>query len=98
MRPYIALIRKHSDFGFHVSFPDLPDCISSGLTIAEARRNAEHALSLHCRRLQRIGAPIPPPSYMHQIAWTQERILDGLIALIAPLESPQPAASAPLNA
>ncbi len=87
MRPFIAFIRKQTDLGFRVSFPDLPDCNSTGLTIAEARQNAEHALTLHCRRLQRIGAPLPRPSYMHQIGWTQERILDGLVVLIPPPEA-----------
>ena len=87
MRPFIAFIRKQTDRGFRVTFPDLPDCSSAGFTIAEARRNAEHALALHCRRLQRIGAPMPSPSYMHQIAWTPERILDGLVVLVAPPEA-----------
>jgi predicted RNase H-like HicB family nuclease len=86
MRPFIAFIRKQPEAGFRVSFPDLPDCNSSGRTVAEARQNAENALTLHCQRLIRIGVPIPRPSYMHQIAWSQERILDGLVALIAPPE------------
>jgi predicted RNase H-like HicB family nuclease len=84
MRPFIAFIRKQPEMGFRVSFPDLPDCNSTGSTIAEARQNAENALTLHCQRLQRFGVPIPRPSYMHQIVLTQERVLDGLVALIAP--------------
>jgi len=87
MRPFIAFIRKQTDCGFRVTFPDLPECTSSGTTIGEARRNAEFALTLHCRLLRRTGAPMPSPSYMHQIAWTQERILDGLVVLIAPPEA-----------
>ena len=86
MRPFIAFIRKQPEDGFRVSFPDFPDCSSSGRTIAEARQNAENALTLYCQRLIQTGASIPRPSYMHQIAWTQERILDGLVALIAPPE------------
>ena len=86
MRPFIAFIRKQPDSGFRVSFPDLPDCNSTGPTIAEARENATHALTAHCRQLQEAGAPIPAPSYMHQISWTPERIFDGLVVLIAPAE------------
>src|ERR1700756_4823657 len=82
MRPFIAFIRKQPDFGFCVSFPDFPDCASSGLTIAEARRNAESALGRHCRKLQETGAAIPPPPYMHDIAWSRERAGDSLVALI----------------
>jgi len=84
MRPFIAFIRKQPDAGFGVWFPDLPECHSTGRTIAEARRNAERALAVHCRHLHDTGAPVPPPSYMHELAWGGERITDGLVALIAP--------------
>ena len=84
MRPFIAFIRKQPDTGFGVSFPDLPECRSTGRTIAEARQNAESALASHCRHLLDAGAPVPPPSYMHELAWSGERITDGLVALIAP--------------
>jgi predicted RNase H-like HicB family nuclease len=87
MRPFIAFIRKQTDSGFCVSFPDLPDCHSTGLTIAEARENAAQALSLHCQQLQRSGVPIPRPSYMHQLACTQERVIAGLAVLIRPPEA-----------
>jgi predicted RNase H-like HicB family nuclease len=84
MRPFIAFIRKQPSAGFRVSFPDLPECcISTGSTIAEARDNAESALAFHCQLLQDLGAPLPPPSYLHQIAWSRERT-DGLVVLIAP--------------
>ena len=84
MRPFIAFIRKQPDTGFGVSFPDLPACNSAGRTISEARQNAERALALHCRHLNDCGTPIPRPSYMHELAWSDEPITDGLVALIAP--------------
>jgi predicted RNase H-like HicB family nuclease len=87
MRPFIAFISKQISAGFRVSFPDLPECDSTGLTIVEARQNAEHALSMHCRHLRQSGVPIPRPSYMHQIARTQERSADGLVVLITPREA-----------
>ena len=86
MRPFIAFIRKQPDSGFHVSFPDLPDCSSTGRTVAEARQNAESALGLHCQHLNDVGTPLPPPSYMHELAWSRERTMDGLVALIRPPE------------
>jgi len=88
MRPFIAFIRKQPDSGFGVCFPDLPHCNSTGPTIAEARRKAENALAIHWRRLRNNGQAFPIPSYMHELAWSQERITDGLVTLIAP---PQPA-------
>ncbi|HEY1545268.1 MAG TPA: type II toxin-antitoxin system HicB family antitoxin [Xanthobacteraceae bacterium] len=87
MRPFIAFIRKQTDSGFRVSFPDLPDCNSTGPTIAAAQENAAQALAAHCRHLQEVGSPIPQPSYMHQISWTPERIFDGLVVLIAPAQA-----------
>jgi len=84
MRPFISFIRRQPGTGFGVCFPDLPHCNSSGRTIAEARQNAEYALGLHWRRLQDAGTPTPRPSYMHELAWIDERIADGLVALIAP--------------
>jgi len=41
MRAYIALIHKEPDSDYGVSFPDLPGCISAGLTLDEARAMAE---------------------------------------------------------
>ncbi len=87
IRPFIAFIRRHPDFGFGVWFPDLPDCRSTGHTIAEARQNAEGALAKHCRQLESSGKPLPAASYMHELFWSVD-LLDGLVVLIAP---PQPA-------
>jgi predicted RNase H-like HicB family nuclease len=83
IRPFIAFIRKQSGPGFGVWFPDLPDCQTTGQTIAEARQNAERELALHCRHLQDAGAPVPAPSYMHELFWGRD-LLEGLVVLISP--------------
>ncbi len=83
IRPFIAFIRRQSGPGFSVWFPDLPQCESTGQTIAEARQNAEEALARHCRNLQDTGAPLPPASYMHELFFSRD-LLDGLVVLIAP--------------
>ena len=80
MRPFIAFICKRPDGGFAASFPDLPDCGSSGATVAEALLNAESALADYCRALRDAAAPIPPPSLVHELADTP----DGLLVLIPP--------------
>jgi predicted RNase H-like HicB family nuclease len=82
-RPFIAFIRRQAPSQFYVSFPDFPDCISSGNSIAEATRNAEHALVSHCWRLRHAGRPVPPPSLMHEIASGGGRT-DGLVILVPP--------------
>jgi predicted RNase H-like HicB family nuclease len=84
MRPFIAFIRKQPNRGFGVCFPDMPQCNSTGRTITEARQNAEFAMALHSRHLHAIGRPMPQPSYLHELARSEERIADGLVVLIAP--------------
>jgi predicted RNase H-like HicB family nuclease len=87
MRPFIAFISKQTDARFRVAFPDLPHCDSTGATILEARANAEFALTMHYRRLQRCGVPMPPPSYMNEIVRLHEGTVNELVALISPLEA-----------
>jgi predicted RNase H-like HicB family nuclease len=82
-RPFIAVIRRQADCEFHVSFPDFPGCVSSGRTIAEARRNAEQALAAQCWRLHHAGRPVPPPSFIHELRLRGERT-EGLVVLVAP--------------
>src|SRR5262245_35733696 len=82
-RPFIAFIRRQAPSRFHVSFPDFPGCASSGYTIAEAKRNAEHALASECWRLRCTGQPLPLPSSMRELAAAGGRT-DGLVILVAP--------------
>ena len=83
-RPFIAFIRKQPDAGFGVSFPDLPQCNSSGPTIDAARQNAEFSLALHCHYLRDAGKALPTPSYMQELAARRENVNDGLVVLIPP--------------
>ena len=81
-RPFIAFIcRKAAQF--HVSFPDFPDCVSSGGTIAEAKQNAAGALALKCWHLHQAGRPVPSPSFMHEVM-AGGPPSDALVILIPP--------------
>ena len=82
-RPFIAFIRRQAGSEFQVSFPDFPGCVSSGRTIAEATRNAEHALAQQCWRLRHAGLSVPPPSFIHEIRAGEPA--NGLLILV-----PQP--------
>ena len=42
-----------------VDFPDIPDIITSGDTLAKAFANACEALDLHLESLQKLGLPLP---------------------------------------
>ena len=85
MRPFIAFIRRQSDAVFAAWFPDLPGCVASGKTIAEAQRNAGRTLAVLCS----AGMPLPEPSYMHDLRARRE-CTDGLLVLIAPPDVPRP--------
>jgi predicted RNase H-like HicB family nuclease len=67
MATYIALLRKIPESDFGVSFPDFPGCITAGLTIDEAYRMAEEALTAHIEFMAEDGDPIPPPSSLESV-------------------------------
>lgn len=46
-----------------VDFPDIPDIITSGDTLAEAFAHACEALDLHLESLQKLGMTWPEPAH-----------------------------------
>jgi predicted RNase H-like HicB family nuclease len=46
-----------------VDFPDIPDIITSGDTLAEAFAHACEALDLHLESLQKLNLPWPEPTH-----------------------------------
>ncbi len=61
MNGYIALIHYPLDsLEWLVSFPDLPDCNSSGRSLEEAAANARAVLSEHLARRVALGDIAPP--------------------------------------
>lgn len=48
---------------YSADFPDLPDIITSGDTLAEAFANSCEALDLHLESLQKLGLPLPTPKH-----------------------------------
>lgn len=46
-----------------VEFPDFPNVLTSGATLAEAFRNACEALDLHLESLQKLGKRLPKPKH-----------------------------------
>jgi predicted RNase H-like HicB family nuclease len=51
------------DPAFIVDFPDIPDIVTSGATLAEAFANACEALDLHLESLQKLGQSLPQPKH-----------------------------------
>jgi predicted RNase H-like HicB family nuclease len=48
---------------YSVDFPDVPDIITSGITLHEAFRNACEALDLHLENRQKLHLPLPEPKH-----------------------------------
>jgi len=48
---------------YTVDFPDVPEIITSGDTLAGAFANACEALDLHLESLQKLGLPLPTPKH-----------------------------------
>jgi predicted RNase H-like HicB family nuclease len=48
---------------YTVTFPDFPEIITSGDTLATAFANACEALDLHMESLQKLGKRVPKPKH-----------------------------------
>lgn len=59
-RGYVFGIRYEAkEPAYTVDFPDLPEIITSGDTLAQAFANACEALDLHLESLEKLGRPAP---------------------------------------
>jgi antitoxin HicB len=60
MRRYTVVLHPDPEAGgFTVTVPSLPGCITEGDTLDEALANAQAAIRLFLRVLERHGEPIP---------------------------------------
>jgi predicted RNase H-like HicB family nuclease len=57
-----AVVIENAGGNFSAYVPDLPGCIATGATLADAEYAIREAISLHLDGLREDGAPIPPPS------------------------------------
>jgi antitoxin HicB len=58
---FAAKIEPDPDGGFLVTFPDVPEAITGGRDLIEARANAAEALGLALRGVAALGRPLPRP-------------------------------------
>jgi predicted RNase H-like HicB family nuclease len=59
-RDYVfTIVYQAQEPAYSVNFPDLPDVITSGVTLAEAFTNACEALDSHLESLVKLGLPLP---------------------------------------
>ncbi len=58
-RTYSIGLEPEEGGGYAVSVPALPGCFTQGLTVEEAMKNAEEAISVHIAGLEADGEPVP---------------------------------------
>ena len=58
---YLIVIEK-SETGYSVFSPDLPGCVSSGVTSEETEKNMKEAIEFHIDGLKLEGFEIPKPT------------------------------------
>jgi predicted RNase H-like HicB family nuclease len=63
---YLALF-DYEDDGVHVTFPDLPGCITKGANEEEAIRAARNVLSLHLWGMEEDKEILPKPSSSREL-------------------------------
>ena len=60
MKFWVVIERTPRNYGAYV--PDLPGCIATGKTRAEAKRMIREAIAFHIEGMKEEGLPIPEPS------------------------------------
>lgn len=57
---YTVIFEPAEEGGYVVRLPALPDCVTQGETLEEAREMAADAIQGHLEALLKTGQPIPP--------------------------------------
>ena len=57
-----AIVIEKGQNNYSAYVPDLPGCVSTGVTIDEVEKNIKEAISFHIEGLQEDGLPIPQPT------------------------------------
>jgi predicted RNase H-like HicB family nuclease len=57
-----AIVIENAGTNYSAYVPDLPGCIATGATVAEAEQHIREAIEIHLQGMRADGTPIPPPS------------------------------------
>lgn len=61
MTRYLIIIEE-TETGFSAYSPDLPGCVSTGMSMADVEENMREAISAHLDALRDDGIPVPKPT------------------------------------
>jgi len=57
-----AIVIEKAEGNYSAYVPDLPGCISTGVTVEETEQAIREAIEFHLEGLRRDGEPVPAPS------------------------------------
>jgi predicted RNase H-like HicB family nuclease len=57
-----AVVIENADGNFSAYVPDLPGCVATGATLAEAEQGIREAIQFHLDGMREDGIPIPEPT------------------------------------
>jgi predicted RNase H-like HicB family nuclease len=57
-----AIVIENAGTNRSAYVPDLPGCIATGATVAEAEQHIREAIEIHLEAMRADGTPIPLPS------------------------------------
>jgi predicted RNase H-like HicB family nuclease len=57
-----GIVVEKADNNYAAYVPDLPGCVSTGVTVEETVNNIKEAISLHLEGMREDGLQIPAPS------------------------------------
>lgn len=55
-----AIVIEKAEGNFSAYVPDLPGCVATGATIAEAEAAISEAIQFHLEGMREDGVPVPP--------------------------------------
>jgi len=57
-----AIVIENAGTNYSAYVPDLPGCIATGATVAEAEAQIREAIEFHLEGMKEDGSPVPPPT------------------------------------
>ena len=57
-----AIVIEQADGNYSAYVPDLPGCVATGQTVAEAEQSIREAIVFHIEGLREDGLPVPQPA------------------------------------
>ncbi|WP_013325068.1 type II toxin-antitoxin system HicB family antitoxin [Gloeothece verrucosa] len=57
-----AIIIEKAEGNYSAYVPDLPGCVTTGITLEEIEKNMKEAIQFHLDGLSEEGLPIPEPT------------------------------------